>query len=503
LRYNKGSTSRRSLLTAFLLIAVFAGVALRFVHLGGQSLWTDEALTLQNALVNEDMTAAHVFGNLQGPLISVLMHFWGGISMAESFLRLPFALAGGLIVVSIYMLTRFSSGSWVALNTAFFASLSPMLVWYSQEIRGYAFVVLFTVLMTYFLLRWIDSRRNRDIFLYGLFLFAALLSNLSAAFVVLAHFIYMAALPARRRLLGRWILSVLVVLLLFSPWVRTILVRSHVQRMVGADTGEPLTGGAEVSALALPYTFFTYSVGYTLGPPLRVIQTRGLSVVRENLFWLITVAVVFAIPLAAGLRKLRRENGDLLFLLLALVIVPIAAVSVLDLRNVKVFTPRYALVSLPPYAMIVGHGLAAITKSRWWPVTVLFAAVMTASLSNYFLSPVYGRDDARGVARKIEEQYQAGDSVVAVYAALPLEYYLRGFSKVNVFQAGDMISRQTIEAKCGEIAGSSDRVWLSLCREWLIDRDGVIHGWFDDNMALVRSFEFAGMRLYLYSKRSG
>jgi mannosyltransferase len=484
LRYIIGSTSRRSLLTAFLLIAVFAGLGLRFLDLGGKSFWTDEMLTIDNALIGHEMPRVHVFGIIQGPLMSMLVRVLGGISMAEAFLRFPFAVAGCLTVVSVYMLSRFLSGQWVALNTAFFGSLSPMLVWYSQEVRGYAFVALFTVLMTYYIARWVEDPRNRHLFFYALCLFAGLLSNLSAAFVVMAHFVYLAATPARRRLLGRWILSVLVVLLFFSPWVRSVLLNANVDRLVGADTGEPLRGGAEWSALALPYTLFTFSVGYTLGPPLRSIQTGGLAVVFRDIYWVIAAAAVFVVSGLVGLRKLRQENRDVLFLLLAWMIVPIVAVAVLSLRNVKVFTPRYALVSLPPYALIIGRGLAAITKSRWWPVTIVFAGILAVSLANYFLEPAYGKDDARGVASTIKEHFEAGDSVVAVFGSRPLAYYLGDFTHVGIFGAGDMKSRETIMARCGRIGDGAERVWLSLCREWLVDPDGLIQGWFDENMAL-------------------
>jgi mannosyltransferase len=502
LRYSNGSSSRRSLLTAFLLTAVLAGVVLRFVDLGGNSLWTDEMLTIENALVGREMTGAHVFGNLQGPMVSVLVHFWGGISMSEAFLRIPFAVAGVLTVFGVYLLSRFLSGPWTALNSALFASLSPVLVWYSQEVRGYALAVLFSVLMTYYLVRWADSRRNRHLFLYGLCLFAGLLSNLSTAFVAFAHFVYLVSVPAKRRVVGRWLVSVSVVLLFFSPWVRSILLRTNVDRIVGSDTGDPLSGGGGFSALALPYTFFTYSVGYSLGPPLRILQTRGLEAVIENLHWVISALVVFAGPLVVGLSKLKRENSDVLLLLLTWLIVPLVAVSILSLRNIKVFTPRYALVALPAYALIIGRGLAAITKSRWWPVTVLFAGLLGVSLFNYFVRPLYGKDDARTVARTIKEHFESGDGVVAVYAARPLTHYLKGFTQVDVFEAGDMESGQTIEARCAEIADASERVWLSLCKEWMVDPQGLIHSWFDRNMLLVRSFEVPGIRLYLYARRS-
>jgi hypothetical protein len=55
--------------------------------------------------------------------------------------------------------------------------------------------------------------------------------------------------------------------------------------------------------------------------------------------------------------------------------------------------------------------------------------------------------------------------------------------------------------RCRDIAGAGDRVWVSLCREWQVDPDGVIQGWFDENLEILDSRSFAGVNLLLYGKR--
>jgi hypothetical protein len=496
-----GLTDSRGSLQTFLFIAIGIGVALRFVDLGGQSLWTDEMLTLTNAYVGEKMEASHVFGNIQGPFISLMMHFWASLSWNEYYLRLPFAIAGGLTVLSVYVLARYLAGSWFSLNTTFFMALAPIAVWYSQEVRGYAFVLLFTVLMTYFFVRWIDRHDRRSLVWYGVCIFAGLVSNLSAAFVVAGHFLYLVLVPGRRRLIGRWIVTVLVVLLVFSPWVRQIVVNVHLEKVVGAETGAPLSGGGPLTIMAIPYSAFTYSVGYSLGPAVRDLQTRTKEAIQENLHWIALALIVFAVPAGIGLRKLACENQDLLVLLLLSVGVPLVVVSVLALRNVKVFTPRYALVVLPAYALIVGRGLTEISRSRFRFFLLLFGGLLGFSLFNYFLVPAYAKDDARQTAATIMREFSAGDSVLAVFSSAPLSHYLKGFATVQTFKKDDLSSADAKAARCREIAGGEGRVWLSLCREWVVDPERSIKGWFDKNMIMIRHFNFPGIRLYLYEAR--
>ena len=503
MRYNSGPTSRKSLLTAFLLSAVCAGIALRFVDLGGKSLWTGETLTIQQALVNEKMGATEIFGNLQGPLISALMHFWASVSTAEGFIRIPFAVAGTLSVGAIFLLSKILNGRWVALNSTLFASLSPILVWYSQEVRGYAFVVFFSILMTYYFVRWTASRRRLHLFLYGVFLVAGLLSDLSAAFVPVAHLIYLVGLPSKRRLVGVWLVTVLVVMLFFSPWVRSILLSGHVDRMIGAETGQEITAGGGLSLTAIPYFFFTYSVGYSLGPPPNAIRATGIDAVGDHLPWVVSAIVIFTIPVVVGIRRLARGSGELLFLLLLWLGIPIMAASALGLRNVQAFTPRYALVSVVPYTLIVGRGLAEITKSRWWFLTIVFAGLLGISLYNYFLEPAYGKDDARAAAHTISKNLVEGDAVVGFFGARPVMHYLGDLAEVEILEGRDMESRETVATRCAGIAEASERVWLNLCRDRVADPEGMVQRWFDDNMVLARTFEFTGIRLRLYVKGNG
>lgn len=492
--------SGKQLPAAILWVAITAGIVLRFVMLGGQSLWTDEIITIQTSFMGVEFPVHEFFGLLEGPLISLMIHFWGAVSMAEAFLRLPFAVAGGLTVLCIFLLARYLTDRWIALHAASVAALSPMLIWYSQEIRGYAFLLLFTVIASYYLVRFIRTGRSLYLVPYSAFLFAGCLSHLSCAFVAGAHFFYILIYHRSRASLGRWAVAIVAVMVLLLPWAHQVYMRVPLDNLAGGDVGEPLVTGARFSPMAVPYSFFAYSVGYTLGPPVRELHTNALEAVRENLHWAGLALAVFAIPVIIGIKRLARENRELLVFLLLWIVVPVAALSILSVRNIKVFTPRYAMVAIPPYAMLVGRGLAAINRSRWWPLTAAFALVVGVSIYNYFGEPRYGRDDARSAARVISENLREGDAVAAHFAAAPLAHYLGGSIEVQIFGPDDLVTPEAMAARCEEIASGSGRVWLSLCREWHLDPRGIIHGWFEANMALVEAFRFPGVRLYLYRK---
>jgi uncharacterized membrane protein len=503
LRDRSGLRSVDTSLTYFLLLGAVSGIVLRYLSLGRQSLWVDEMLTLVNSHIGASMTISHLFRNLQGPLVSLLMHFWGGIGSSEAFLRLPFAIAGTLTVFGVYLLARYLLDHWTTLHVTFLVSLSPILVWYSQEIRGYAFVLLFTVLMTYFFVKLLSRPTARNLFFYGVFLFAGLVSNLSASFVAFAHFLYLLFSPGKRRLVGKWMVAVFVVLLMFSPWVREIMTRVHPEKLVVSDTGAPVLGGGGSSVGAVGYSFFTYSVGYSLGPSVRDLHTRRNEAVDESMKWIAVAVVVFAIPAAAGILRMLRTKPDLLLLLMLWLIVPIAIASALALRNIRAFVPRYALVCVPAYLMLIGYGLAGITRGRSWVFIVALAGLLGISLYNNFSSRAYVKDEFRDAARLIKANFSDGDLVVGVYATEPLTHYLQGVTDVEVFGADDVASDASKASRCRNLAAQADRIWLSLCREWFVDADGKIKEWFDGHMESVNSYKFAGVQLHLYAKPGG
>jgi 4-amino-4-deoxy-L-arabinose transferase-like glycosyltransferase len=483
------------------LAAIGAGVLLRFVNLGGQSLWVDEVITLKNSSIGGPLGLQGFLGTLQGPLVAFIMHFWASISSNDAFLRVPFAVAGVLTVAAIYLLAKSLCDSWTTLHTVFVASLSPILIWYSQEIRGYAFVVLVSVLMTHAFVQWLARPNARSAVYYGVLLFAGLVSNLSAAFVACAHLVYLIVTSSKRKLIGRWIVTVFAVLLVFSPWVREIIVRTHPERALDQST-EPLLGGGGVSAWTVPYSLYTYSVGYTLGPSVRAIQVDRGGALAEKAGWVALVCLAFGVPLILGIAHLARSDRNLLTLLLVWLVVPLLAVALLATTNIKVFNVRYALVAAPAYILLVGRGLAIMSRSRWWPFVLAFTAVVGISIFNYFYVPAYGKEDARGAARAIRAGFRAGDVVIGVYTAEALEHYLKGVTPVAVYGADDLLTRSAMEARSRTLAEGAGRVWLGLCRERMVDPNEYIKAWFESNMQPAGYQAFPGIHLRLYEKRS-
>src|SRR3954454_2051986 len=127
------------------LIALTAlAAALRLPTLGSQSLWLDEVLpaTLARGSLGD---LFHVVAQQEAnpPLFYLLEWVWTRIAGTSEFaLRLPSALFGIALVPVGYSIGMKLAGQRTAVALAALVAVHPLLVYYSQEARGYSAVAL-------------------------------------------------------------------------------------------------------------------------------------------------------------------------------------------------------------------------------------------------------------------------------------------------------------------------------------------------------------------------
>ena len=170
------------------VIAITAVAALvRFATLDVQSYWYDEALTVD--LVNMS------FGGMVGEVLDTqaqpppyFMAAWAWVRVfgdGEVGLRSLSALFGTLTIPVVWAAAMHVGGRRVAIVASLLAALSPPLIWYSQEARGYALVTLLAAVSLLFFLRALDDPSRRNLGLWLAASLGAVASHYFALFVVL------------------------------------------------------------------------------------------------------------------------------------------------------------------------------------------------------------------------------------------------------------------------------------------------------------------------------
>ena len=130
--------------------------ALRFPTLGLQSYRHDEAVTAGRVLVSSLSGTMHLVWTSEStpPLYYVLAWLWSHLFGVHEFgLRSLSALFGTATVPVSYLAGRELIGRRAGLAVAAIVAVNPVLVWYSQDARAYALLVLLSTAALLFFLR--------------------------------------------------------------------------------------------------------------------------------------------------------------------------------------------------------------------------------------------------------------------------------------------------------------------------------------------------------------
>ena len=206
------------------LVAIVAiGLSLRVHNLLAQSLWEDEAASVNYAAMPLSVLLGTNVDSGNPPGYRAVLKLWIALfGRSEVVLRLFSLLCGTAAIPALFALgRRMSASATVGLTAALLLAVSQHQVEYSQETRAYAWIVLLTICSTYALLRALQGGR---VGWWIAFAIAALLtaySHYSGLFALIgqgaAGVAWCGRKPADRRLLRRHLLAMAGIAVLLIP----------------------------------------------------------------------------------------------------------------------------------------------------------------------------------------------------------------------------------------------------------------------------------------------
>jgi mannosyltransferase len=206
----------------YALVAITAvGALVRFATLGVQSYDHDEAVTAARILHPSLFTTMSEVADSERspPLYYLVSWIWSRpFGTGEVGLRSLSALLGTLTIPLAYLAAaELSRRRVVALLAAAFVALNPYLVWYSQEARSYALMVLFATVALYYFARSLDRPSARSLALWALASALAICSHYFAAFLIAPEAIWLLARRTDRRRAAIAVAGVIVAGLALIP----------------------------------------------------------------------------------------------------------------------------------------------------------------------------------------------------------------------------------------------------------------------------------------------
>ncbi|MBN1659989.1 MAG: glycosyltransferase family 39 protein [Anaerolineae bacterium] len=490
------SISRRTATVAALLGAVtLLAMGLRLYALDAQSLWYDEGFSVYLASMDLGEITARTAADIQPPLYYYLLHGWMRLfGDGEVAVRGLSVLLGVLTVPLIYLAGRalFENES-AGLLAALLGAISPLHIWYAQEVRMYTLLTFLCLLSSYLLLRVTATRDPlHAVALWAGFTMAnaaAIYTHYFAFFVLAFQAVYLLWTWGRKRLRPRHLvaggaISGLVTLLAYLPWLPNLLTRYE------ADTSY-LAGRLKLGEVLVDIAIlFTGGESVTEADGVRL--AAGLAIVLA-----LCLAALLAYAAIAAQRKPEDERGALppaydpiLFLLLYLLLPP-ALTLVMSYAAPK-FNARYVMMSHPALLLMLGGGVAALHHVRGRAManvlrqsTAILALLFLVAASLYadmgaYGDPAFARADFRGVARHLRGHVQENETILLVSGhAFPVfDYYAPDLDLHLLPDTPTLDTTATLDysiaGSLNEWLGDKRGVWLVLWQDDVVDPAGYL-----------------------------
>lgn len=543
--------SARSGLRLILLSLTFVGFAARVWHLGVQSIWLDEGLSISFAgRPLQQMFWTLVYEDLHPPLFYLLLHFWMRLAGESEFAVRFVALWLGLPAVpATYVLGKavftprerrspevtpigstgarspvaatlahaasrplgvvqvgqdpdlavplrgllLDRGATTGVIGAFLVAVSPFLVYYSQEARMYSALATFGVLSTYALWRLLETVHRQWLLGYVAFTAALLYTQYFGGLVIAFQALYLVGIAIRdHRRAIRGIAGMALAAVLWLPWVPAAYLQ--MQRLFHVPD---FWKGQLSLGFLLEHVFAAFALG------------QG-SILQRFLI----VGVVAAILLGAGIallvgRAFRRGGGELY--ILSYLVVPLIALYAILVQNPK-FTERYLIMIAPPFYLALALGVVdlgrwAHRRERAWvrrgalvlPIAMLIvvAGASLDQLRQVYYGSSYRKEDNRGLTAYVEQHYQPGDVVILMMDPFSFPYYSHGTIPATQLQPGSNI--QGAADSLNAILAGHKRAWLVLWNPDWADPTGYVRRSLESTYRQIpvdRQFHGLGLQLF-------
>ncbi len=377
---------------------------LRFPTLDRQSFWTDETVTV--LLVRLDlggMLSAIPQTESTPPLYYVVAWIWtAAFGSGEIGLRSLSAVAGTLTAALAYLVGA-SFGRAAALAAGALVATHPLLVWYSQEARSYALLVLLSAASLLCFVRVLHEPKGRALAAWSAVSLLALATHYFALFLIAAEAVALLIRQATR--------ATLLAVAAVGIGAIVLLPLLVVQRGNGDAewiTAEPLDG-------RLAHLVKNFLVGPDA--PFDRVAAAAVGI-------LVASVALLAAPAVRARGVLRGPLGAVGVVGTGALAVPIA-LSVLGIDYVNTANLLPALMPLI-LAVATAFSLARADLAR--PALAAVCAIGAALVVAVALDSSHQRVDWRGAARGIGPQDRARIIVLApdyggAFARVPFRVY--------------------------------------------------------------------------------
>jgi hypothetical protein len=405
------------------------GLVIRLLLVRG--IWVDEAISIHQA----HMSLSGMLHNLRAtdnhpPLYFLIL--WASVRVLGSgqlAVHVPTIIAGTLLVPAVYITGRELFDRRTGVLAGALTSLAPLLIWYSQEARPYAFFMLFATLAVWAQMRILRDGRIRYWVAYGALTIALVYTHYFSIIPIAIQQVAFGAViwnrsrhgePVKEIITHYWVTWVAIAIAV-APLVPYIHQQFANDLLTGQGTGAPSAGATSTG------------VSQTGHPDVYALLA--------NFVWalwgyhanstMLAIGALWPVLMLLALALLGRGRSPESMLVLALAVIPPLVLMGIGFKDRFLFEVRYFSGAVPMLMLVCARTVLTSSRRRL-PVALVATAVLgtfVAGIADEQLAKSNPRDyDFRAALQMVHREARPGDTLLyaPVYLNDVIEYYAPG-----------------------------------------------------------------------------
>ncbi len=422
---------REKLLDISFVVLILAACTLSLITLYSQSIRLDESQSIWASTKSIPALLSYIAQDVHVPLYALLLHFW--MQLFGTDIMVVRALSFLFFILTLPVLYRFareSSSKRVAYLTVALFTLSPFVMWYSNEARMYTLFTLVTSLNHLYFLRLVRSEGKTSKFGYLVSAILGLYTHYFFLFLLITQGVFILGRmlsavyrdPAFgevsfwqlvRKYIGfplKWLGLALESFLFLTPWI------TYVYSLGTASNASPL--------IPRPTSFniFQIIVQFLFGFQTQAVQAFIIAL------WPLSLIMLFMLFTK---RKRLPVVGIAYFGFVT--VLPIILVFFVSFIR-PIFLSRYLILVTPSLFFILSWSMLSYSKRIATYLVTGFMLILLG-LSGYqnisAATPV--KEDYAGVDAYLSQHTTAKDiiAVSAPFTIYPIEYGYNGQARID------------------------------------------------------------------------
>jgi len=489
---------KRKLTIYLLILIILLGTFLRFYNLDSESFWLDEG---EPALTVKKYNALQILNNVREkgsilpeyysydvdlPAYAIILNGWVKIFGISDFSFRAFsAIMGILALIAVFYLARYLFDNNVALLATFLASINLTLIWYSQEVRQYNYLLFLSLLSIIFLLKLLKENKTR--YIIGLLFVNAFIIYSHFPWIIFIGFEGVYALyiiyndyVKKNILHKKIIIAFLIIGILYMPIIgRAIFNQTNLIDIYGKpDISQIAEFGVQLSTwfyptIAMRQKFYDHSFNFSVFEWALLLSVLG-------------TALLFGLLFLNGVRKAHFKKDSAKFMLLFFFF-PFLFALILSLihPSITVFQIKQLIYVIPAFLIFVSIGILRSKISRLLITTIVILSILP-------LGAYYTNIDKQQF-REAAEFLPKNETILinTQTAQVTFQYYYG--EKDNVIGIKDLN-----ELKLQ--LNNKDSFWILLTFTKYSDPEDKIKKFLNDNFKLTDKKDFFDIELLHYEK---